>query len=91
MVVGNADIVFNYELAKMYAVILCDSEVIPSVSLRHLVKHPHGQVPFGFSGCADGSLALQFSLHAPVSCFTYKIEMHQIPMKTNSLLHSGLQ
>lgn len=41
MVVDNADVVFNYELAKIYAAILCDSEVIPSLSLRHLVKQVH--------------------------------------------------
>lgn len=66
MVVDNADVVFNCELAKMYAVILCDSEVILSLSLRqYVVKHSHGQIAFGFSGCADGSLALQFFLQAP--------------------------
>lgn len=65
MVVDKADVAFNYELADMYAVILCDSEVIPSLSLRHLVIHSRGQITFGFGGRADGSLALQFSLQPP--------------------------
>lgn len=38
MAVDNADVVLNYELAKMYAVIFCDCKVIPSLSLRHLMK-----------------------------------------------------
>lgn len=90
MVVGNADIVFNYECAKMCAVILCDSEVIPSLSLRHLVKHPHGQILLTSVAVQMGHWHYS-SLHATVSCFTYKVGMHQIPMKRKSLLHSQLQ
>lgn len=62
-------------LQKMYAVILCDSEVIPSLSLRRLVKHSCGQITFGFGGHADGSLALQFSLQASgLLCYLQNID-----------------
>lgn len=62
-------------LQKTYAAILCDSEVIPSLSLRHLVKHSCGQFTFGFGGHADRSLALQFSLKASgLLCYLQNID-----------------
>lgn len=77
MVVSNADVVINYELQKLYAVIFCDSEVIPSLALRHLVEQPRGQTTFGFSSHAGECLALQFPARLQLSCVTDKIQVGQ--------------
>ena len=72
MVADNADVVFNYELAKMYAVILCDSEVILSLSLRHLVKQSRGHWLQWPCRWVSGTAILIAGSRSPVSLTKYR-------------------
>lgn len=79
MVVDNADVVFNRELAKIHVAILCDSKIILSLSLRHLVKWVHVGKSLSASVAVQvGHWRCDSLCRLQVSCVAYKIQRDQI-------------
>lgn len=77
-------------LQKLYAVISCDSEVIPSLSLRHLVESHVGKPLLASAAMQVDDWHCSSLSRLQLSSVTDKILVGQTQKKGNNLLKSQL-